>query len=131
THPHRLYPPLSSPWLGSMIWDDLLFEHWRVPRELLRPLVPSALEIDTFDGSAWIGVVPFLMRGVRLRGTPPLPWVSRFPELNVRTYVTFGGRPGVWFFSLDAAQPLAVWAARRSFHLDYRHAAMTCEREGE
>jgi uncharacterized protein YqjF (DUF2071 family) len=131
SQPHRQYPPPSSPWVGKMIWDDLLFEHWRVPFELLRPLVPAALELETCDGSAWIAVVPFQMRGVRVRATPPIPGVSAFPELNVRTYVTFGGKPGVWFFSLDAAQPLAVVAARAFFHLSYQHAEMSCERDGD
>ena len=130
-HPHRQYPPPSSPWVGKMVWDDLLFEHWRVPPELLRPLIPAALSLDTWEGSAWIAVVPFQMRGVRVRGTPPLPGLSAFPELNVRTYVTLDGKPGVWFFSLDAAQPVAVWTARAVFHLNYQHAEMRCERDGE
>ena len=128
---HRPYPPPATPWVGKMTWDDLLFEHWRVPVELLRPLVPAALELETCDGSAWLGVVPFQMRGVRARATPPLPLLSAFPEINVRTYVTFGGKPGVWFFSLDAAQPVAVWTARAIFHLGYRHAVMRCTRDGE
>jgi uncharacterized protein len=127
---HRPYPPPARPWAGTMVWEDLLFEHWRVPFDLLRPLVPAALELDTWEGSAWLGVVPFRMRGIRARGMPALPLLSAFPELNVRTYVTFGGRPGVWFFSLDAAQPVAVWTARALFHLDYQHAAMRCSRDG-
>ena len=131
SHPHRQYPPPTRPWVGKMVWDDLLFEHWRVPFELLRPRVPAGLELETHDGSAWIGVVPFLMRGVRVRGTPPLPGISQFPELNVRTYVSHRGRPGVWFFSLDAAQPLAVMAARAVFHLNYQNATMSCVRDGE
>ena len=115
----------------GMTWEDLLFEHWPVPEELLRPLVPPGLDVETRDGSAWLGVVPFRMRNVRLRGTPALPWVGVFPELNVRTYVRHRGeRPGVWFFSLDADQPLAVAVARRLFHLDYVWATMRCAREG-
>ena len=115
----------------GMTWEDLLFEHWPVPEELLRPLVPPGLDLETRDGSAWLAVVPFRMRNVRLRGTPALPWVGAFPELNVRTYVRHRGeRPGVWFFSLDADQPLAVAAARRLFHLGYVWAEMRCEREG-
>jgi hypothetical protein len=112
-----------------MVWEDLLFEHWPVPAELLRPLVPDGLELETRDGSAWLGVVPFRMRGVRLRGTPAFPWVGAFPELNVRTYVRHGDRPGVWFFSLDADQPLAVSVARRLWHLGYVWAEMSCRRE--
>jgi uncharacterized protein YqjF (DUF2071 family) len=129
--PHRQYPAPRSPWLLRMVWEDLLFEHWPIAPELLRPLIPAGLELETFDGSAWIAVVPFRMTGVRPRATPPLPWLSDFPELNVRTYVTAGGKPGVWFFSLDADQPVAVATARRLFHLNYRWAEMSCERAGE
>ena len=115
----------------GMTWEDLLFEHWRVPAELLRPLVPAGLDLETREGSAWLAVVPFRMRNVRLRGTPALPWLGAFPELNVRTYVRHRGeRPGVWFFSLDADQPLAVAVARRIFHLGYRWAEMRCEGDG-
>jgi len=128
---HRQYPPPQSPWVLKMEWDDLLFEHWRVPPELLRPLIPAGLALDTFDGHAWIAVVPFLMTGVRPRAVPPLPWLSEFPELNVRTYVTHGGKPGVWFFSLDADQPLAVEGARRLYHLNYQWAEMSCTRAGD
>ena len=113
-------------------WHELLFAHWPIPAERVRPLVPSALGLDTFDGLAWIGIVPFRMTRVRLRGTPALPGLSAFPELNVRTYVRHGERRGVWFFSLDAASRLAVRAARSWFHLPYFDAEMECaERAGE
>jgi uncharacterized protein YqjF (DUF2071 family) len=105
-------------------WHDLLFSHWPFPPEQLRPLVPPQLSLDMFEGQCWIGVVPFWMSGVRPRLVPPLPGFSRFPELNVRTYVTYGGKPGVFFFSLDAANYPAVWAARKFFHLPYFHASM-------
>lgn len=108
-------------------WHDLLFAHWPVPRDRLRQLVPAQLEPDQFGGKCWLGVVPFRMSGIRARGTPPLPGLSRFPELNVRTYVTHGGKPGVYFFSLDAANLPAVWAARKFYHLPYFHAEMQCE----
>ena len=112
-------------------WHDLLFAHWPVDAKKLRALIPDRLEIDTFDGQAWLAVVPFRMTGVRLRGTPAVPWLSAFPELNVRTYVTCDGKPGVWFFSLDAANSLAVAIARTWFHLPYFRARMSCtEREG-
>jgi uncharacterized protein YqjF (DUF2071 family) len=112
-------------------WHDLLFAHWPLPPPAVRPLVPSQLTLDTFDGQCWVGVAPFRMSGIRVRGLPPLPGLSRFPELNVRTYVTFGGKAGVYFFSLDAANLPAVWAARAFFHLPYFHAAMRSqEREG-
>jgi uncharacterized protein YqjF (DUF2071 family) len=129
--PHRQYPPPSSPWVMKMEWDDLLFEHWPVPFDWLRPLVPPGLELETYDGKAWLGVVPFMMRGVRPHGVPALPWFSAFPELNVRTYVRAGGKPGVWFFSLDADQPVAVTTARTLFHLNYQWADMECTRAGE
>jgi uncharacterized protein len=112
-------------------WHDLLFAHWPVDAALLRPLIPQQLQIDIFEGTAWLAVVPFRMTGVRLRGTPAMPWLSAFPELNVRTYVTFGEKPGVWFFSLDARNALAVATARAWFHLPYFRARMSCaERAG-
>ena len=89
-------------------WHDLLFMHWRVPADVLRPLIPPGLEVDTFDGSAWIAVVPFRMSDVAPRFVPAVPGLSAFPELNVRTYVARDGKPGVWFFSLDAGNRLAV-----------------------
>jgi hypothetical protein len=112
-------------------WHDLLFAHWPVSVAQLRSLVPGALPLDSFDGRAWIGVVPFRMTGVRLRATPPLPWISAFPELNIRTYVTAGGKPGVFFFSLDAGNPLVVAVARRWYHLPYYRARMKAAQEGE
>lgn len=115
----------------AQVWHDLLFAHWPIPVERMQALVPEVLPLDTFDGWAWIGVVPFHMTGVRFRHTPALPWISAFPELNVRTYVVLDDKPGVFFFSLDAANALAVWAARRFFHLPYYRAAMsTVEQAG-
>ena len=111
-------------------WLDLLFAHWPLPQEALRPLVPADLPIDTFDGTAWIGVTPFEIVGAHLRALPPVPGLSRFPELNVRTYTTIGGRPGIWFFSLDAARLAAVTAARLIYRLPYRHASMAISRAG-
>ena len=105
-----------------MNWHDLLFMHWRVEIDTLRHLIPETLEIDTFDGSAWIGIVPFRMTGVAPRFVPNIPFVSSFPELNVRTYVTINGKPGVWFFCLEATNPLAVRFARKFFHLPYMDA---------
>jgi uncharacterized protein YqjF (DUF2071 family) len=123
---HRPWPLLTGPWIMKQEWHDLLFAHWAVPADVLCPLIPRTLEIDTFDGSAWLGVVPFRMTGVRARGTPAVPWLSQFPELNVRTYVVRDGKPGVWFFSLDAANALAVWGGRQLFHLPYFLAEMSC-----
>jgi uncharacterized protein YqjF (DUF2071 family) len=109
----------------------LLFAHWPIPIEVLRPLVPAGLAVQEFDGTSWIGLVPFRMTGVMRRPLPDLPWVSAFPELNVRIYVERDGKPGVWFLSLDAGNPLAVWAARRFFHLPYFWAQMSCVAHGD
>lgn len=122
---HRPWPIPEQRWNWRQSWQDLLFAHWRVPARALRPLVPEGLQIQEFDGSSWVGVVPFRMSGVMRRPFPDLPWVSAFPELNVRLYVERDGKPGVWFLSLDATNPLAVWAARRFFHLPYFRATMT------
>ena len=105
---HRPYPLPSDPWALSRRWQELLFMHWPLREEVLRPLIPPALALDTFDGSAWLGVVPFGMSGVRPRFLPEVPWLSDLPELNVRTYVSAEGKPGIWFFSLDAHNPIAV-----------------------
>lgn len=119
------------PWIMRMQWHDLAFLHWPVSAEQLRPLIPIDLEIDTFDGSAWIGVVPFRMSGIGARGLPLIPGTDAFLELNVRTYVSCKNRPGVWFFSLDAANTLAVLGARLTFALPYFNAFMTLERTNE
>jgi uncharacterized protein len=112
-------------------WEDLLFVHWRVPADALRKLVPAGIEVDTFDGSSWLGITPFRVDALRLRGLPPAPLVSRFLELNVRTYVTRDEKPGIWFFSLDAASRLAVEAARRAYRLPYHHAHMRADRRAD
>src|SRR4051795_3399846 len=112
----------AGPWVIAQTWSDLLFAHWRVPAESIR--LPPPLQLDTYEGHAYIGVVPFEISRHRLRFTPALPRVSRFPELNVRTYATYDGVPGVWFFSLDATSALAVWSARRTYFLPYFKAEM-------
>lgn len=118
-------------WVMQQTWSKLLFAHWPVKAEILRPLIPGALTIDTFDNTAWLGVVPFYMSNVRFRGLPTFPSTGEFCELNVRTYVLHGDVPGVWFFSLDAASWLAVMGARLAFHLPYYHARMQLKIEGE
>jgi uncharacterized protein YqjF (DUF2071 family) len=127
---HRPWALRSGPWVMTQAWHDLLFAHWRIEDVFLRELIPRTLQIDTFGGQAWIGVVPFRMSDVRLRFTPAIPGVSAFPELNVRTYVTAEGKPGVWFFSLDAAKAIAVATARLTFHLPYFRARMSCNECG-
>ena len=109
-------------------WSDLLFAHWPVDPAEVAAKLPAGLEPDLFDGRAWLGVVPFRMSGVRWRGMPAVPGLSAFPELNLRTYVTRGGRPGVYFFSLDAHHAVAGAIARRFFHLPYFRARMAMAR---
>jgi uncharacterized protein len=105
-------------WCLAMGWHELLFAHWPVDPSALRSLLPRGLQLDLYDGQAWLGIVPFWMSGVRCRFGPAVPWISKFPEINLRTYVTAEGKPGVWFFSLDATRWLAVRAARL-LHLPY------------
>lgn len=127
TTAHRPWPLPSRPWVMVQRWHDLLFAHWALPPALLRPLVPSELQLDTFEGEAWVGIIPFRMSGVRFRGIPPIPTASTFPELNVRTYVRSPqqpDKPGVYFFSLDAASSLAVLGARAGAGLPYFWAEM-------
>lgn len=126
---HRPWPMPDSPWIMTQTWHDLLFAHWPVDTNALREHLPAGLEIDTFDGQAWVAVVPFHMSNVAPRGVPALPWVSAFPELNVRTYVRVKGRPGVYFFSLDASNPVAVGVARTLVHLPYFTATMSVEQK--
>ncbi|MGH7550058.1 MAG: YqjF family protein [Gemmatimonadota bacterium] len=128
---HRPYPPPDRPWIMVQRWHDLLFAHWRLPPELVRPALPAPLDLDLYDGSAWIGIIPFTMSGVRLRGTPALPRLSAFPELNVRTYVRYRELSGVYFFSLDAGNRWAVAAARRWYRLPYYRARMQVHHRGE
>jgi uncharacterized protein YqjF (DUF2071 family) len=128
---HRPWPPPAEPWVMAQTWDDLLFAHYRVAAEELARLVPQGLEVDQHDGSAWLGVTPFMITAFRLHGTLPLPRLSSFPELNVRTYVTAEDKPGVWFFSLDTSSLLAVEGARRAYKLPYFRARLSVERRGE
>ncbi|HEX4954597.1 MAG TPA: DUF2071 domain-containing protein [Thermoanaerobaculia bacterium] len=127
---HRPWPLPSARWTWRQAWCDLLFAHWPVPAAVLRPLVPPELTVQEWDGTSWVAVVPFRMEGVMRRPLPDLPWISAFPELNLRLYVERDGIPGVWFLSLDATNPLAVLAARRLFHLPYFRADITMETAG-
>jgi uncharacterized protein len=128
---HRPWPMPDRPWVMTQTWRDLLFAHWPVDPEHLQAKVPPAFALDLFDGVAWIGVVPFRMTNVGPRGIPSLPGVSEFPELNVRTYVSAEGRPGVYFFSLDAGSALAVHAARKLLNLPYYLASMKVTPHGD
>jgi uncharacterized protein len=127
----RPYPLPQTPWITHQAWHELLFAHWPIAQAILRPLIPTCLEIDSFERTCWIGIVPFHMSNVRPRACPPLPGLSTFPELNVRTYVIKNGIPGVYFFSLDADNPVAVALARSLFHLPYFNARMSSTRLGD
>lgn len=128
---HRPWPLSPLPWRMEMVWHDLLFAHWPVDAAALRRMVSPDVEIDTFDGQAWIGIVPFRMTGIRHRMLPTLPGLSAFPEINVRTYVRCGERAGVWFLSLDASCATAVRVARFAYRLPYHRAAIRCERRDD
>lgn len=119
---HRPWPLPARRWVWRQSWQDLCFLHYEADAAELAQRLPGALQLDLFGGKAWIGIVPFRMADTTRRGLPAVPLLSDFPELNVRTYVTAGGKPGVWFFSLDAASRLGVWTGRNLFHLPYRYA---------
>jgi uncharacterized protein YqjF (DUF2071 family) len=122
----------AGPVVGKQRWNRLLFAHWTVPAADIQARLPRGLFVDTFAGQAYLGLVPFFMERVRPRGLPPVPGLSWFLEYNARTYVFDAyGRPGVWFFSLDCNQPIAVTLARRFFHLPYKHATMSASLEGQ
>lgn len=131
---HRPWPLPRRPWVMTMSWLDLLFAHWSFEPAALRAVVPEPLELDTFEGRAYLGVVPFRMENVGPRGLgwlpARLPGPRAFPELNVRTYVVLDGKPGVWFLSLDAGSALAVEGARAGFHLPYYRAEMDLRERG-
>ncbi|MCT2536862.1 DUF2071 domain-containing protein [Aquibacillus koreensis] len=122
---HRTWPLPNLPWTMKQNWHNLLFAHYPVKLDDLRRLVPEVLPLDSFNGMGWVGVVPFEMKGVRLRGLPRVKGTDQFPELNVRTYVSVDGKPGVYFFSLEASNKLAVWSAQTFYHLPYKRADMT------
>jgi uncharacterized protein len=127
----RPWPVPERPWAIRMRWRELLFAHWKVDAAVVAALIPRGLQLDLFEGRCYVGAVPFLMEGVTPRLVPPVPGLHAFPELNLRTYVKAGGKPGVWFFSLDAGQKLAVRTARRLFHLPYFDAKFEINLTGE
>jgi uncharacterized protein YqjF (DUF2071 family) len=128
---HRPWPFPDRHWANAQSWVDLAFLHWRVDVEELRKLVSDSVELDLFEGEAWLGITPFLLADFRTRGLLPVPKASTFPELNVRTYVTRDDRPGIWFFSLDASSTLAVEGAKWLFKLPYFRARMEYRRDGD
>lgn len=116
-------------WTMAQTWEHLLFAHWPISPEAVRPFVPSSLEIDTFNGKAWLGAVSFFMTGVKLKYLP-LSYPFHFPEINIRTYVKMNGIPAVFFITLDAADPLVVRIAKRWYRLPYFRANMSFRKEG-
>ncbi len=130
---YRPRPLPSGRWALTQRWNDVLFAHWPVPPAQLTPLIPDGLQIDAFEGSAWVGVVPFWMDRIKVRGVPPIPGTRSFPELNLRTYVrdAQSGSPGVYFLSLDAGNLMAVAVGRAFYHLPYHWAQIRFERQNE
>jgi uncharacterized protein YqjF (DUF2071 family) len=122
---HRPWEVPAGPWLMRQTWHDLLFAHWPVDPGQLAGRLPPQFPLDLLENKAWVGIVPFHMTNVAPRGVPALPWVSEFPELNVRTYVRVDDRPGIYFLSLDAASAAAVYAARMLLNLPYHSASMS------
>lgn len=122
---HRPWPLPVLPWIMFQSWRQLLFIHWRVPADDLRPLVPRELELEEYDGSAWVAMTPFRLTDLRPRLMPPLPAISEFLEMNLRTYVRHGGKSGIYFFTLEASSRFAVAAARTTYRLPYHHARMS------
>jgi uncharacterized protein YqjF (DUF2071 family) len=127
---HRPWPPPMTPWVMTQRWNDLLFLHYSIEPSALRLLVPDVLTLDTYEGRAWLSITPFWLDHLRPHGAPLLPVISQFAELNVRTYVSFGGKPGVYFFSLDAGSLSAVWGARVFYRLPYWKASMKVKGRG-
>jgi len=119
-----------TPWVMTQRWNDLLFLHYEIEPDELRALVPEVLTLDTYGQRAWVSITPFWMNHLRPPGIPSLPWISHFSEINVRTYVTYGGKPGVFFFSLDASHLSAVWGGRIFYRLPYWHASMKAKGSG-
>ena len=126
---HRPWPLPRGRAIMVQTWHDLLFAHWPVPADLLRDKIPRGVELDTFGGMAWLGVIAFQLSDVRLNGIRAVPWVSNFPEVNVRTYVTHGGKPGVFFLSLDADNPLGIALAKPWFRLNYYRARIEMKKQ--
>ena len=125
----RSIPLPEIPWIMYQGWENVLFLSWPIPVERIRPLVPSKMEIDTYEGQAWLSLLPMRMVDLHLRDLPPFPGTSTFPEINLRTYVRVKDQPGIFFFSIDAAAHLGAWTARHLFHLPYLYATMKLRRQ--
>ena len=128
---HRPWPLPSKNWIMRQSWRNLLFTHWPIPTEILRPHIPSSLEIDTYNGSAWLGVVVFVMEGIYPRGLSSISLTPTFPEINVRTYVHYDGKPGIFFMSLDVGDWASYTIAKRWYRLPYQKASISFQKEGQ
>jgi len=124
-------PNQKRKWIMTQTWEHLLFANWPVPADAIRRLIPEELEVDTYDGQAWISVIPFLMSGIRLRVCPVIPYTSTFTEINVRTYVKSKTQAGVFFLTLDASNPLVTRIAKAWYRLPYYHAKMSFQQQRE
>lgn len=128
---HRPYPLSDLPWASTQRWEDVLFLHWQVSPHVLSPHIPQKLQLDLYDGAAWVGIVFFRVKGMRLRSMPALPWINSYLQLNVRTYVTYKGMRGVYFFSLDVDSNLACLLAKMVYSLPFRRANMKMDKQGD
>jgi uncharacterized protein YqjF (DUF2071 family) len=126
---HRPFSLPSSQWIMTQVWNDVLFMHWPVARDCIQSLLPRCLELDCYENTPWISFVLYNITNSRLRGFPPIPPFSSLPGLNIRTYVTYKGIPGIYFFSLDAPQLSAVLGAKWTTGLPYRFAKMNYKKE--
>jgi len=128
---HRPWPLPLKNWIMRQSWRNSLFIHWPIPAEVLRPHIPSVLEIDTYNGSAWLGVVVFVMGGIYPRGLSSISLTPPFPEINVRTYVHYNGKPGIFFMSLDVGDWASCTIAKRWYRLPYKKADISSRKEGQ
>jgi uncharacterized protein YqjF (DUF2071 family) len=128
---HRPWPLPKAPWVQQQRWNHLLFAHWPVPADSLRARLPPGLELDFYEGQAWLSIHPFVITDLRARGLPPIPGWSSFPEVDVRTYAVLNGKPGVWYFGMYAPRPLLAAAARLVYHMPYFAADVEASREGD
>ncbi|MFA4133034.1 MULTISPECIES: YqjF family protein [unclassified Brevibacillus] len=124
-------PAQYNGWTMTQTWEHLLFLHWAISPASIKALIPAGLELDTYDGKAWISIIPFLLSGVRLRRMPSVPFTTTFPEINVRTYVKAKGKTGVYFLSLDTSNPLVIKIAKFWYRLPYYRAQMAFHRQAD
>ncbi len=117
-------------WVMTQTWTDLLFAHWPVPAEVMRNHIPAMLKIDTYEKYAWVTIAPFAVSKSRLRLLPPIPFVSRFLQLNLRTYVVYNNQPGVYFLSLDANSRIAAGVARSFLNLPFYSSCIDLQKKG-